>query len=140
MKELGRSIAAITSMIISGVALAQVPSPVERAYPEGVITGRVISGDGPEAGVWVIAETHETNTPFIKIVVTDDDGRFALPELPTATYDVWVRGYGLVDSAKIKGRPGDTDLELEAVIAATPQEAAQVYPGDYWLSLLEVPS
>src|SRR5690606_20473719 len=74
------------------------------------------------------------------IVVTDDDGRFALPQLPTATYNVWVRGYGLLDSEKIEGRPGDTDLELTATIAPTPQEAAQVYPGDYWLSLLEPPS
>ena len=75
-----------------------------RAYPEGFITGRVTS-TAPEAGVWVIAETKETNTPFIKIVVTDDQGRFMLPELPAATYSVWVRGYGLLDSAKVKGRP-----------------------------------
>ena len=82
---------------------AQSPAPAKRAYPEGFITGRVLNGTAPEAGVWVIAETKETNTPFIKIVVTDDQGRYTLPQLPSATYNVWVRGYGLVDSAKVKG-------------------------------------
>jgi hypothetical protein len=140
MKTLVRSIAAITTLLASGVTLAQAPAAADRSYPEGFITGRVTSSNGPEAGVWVIAQTEETNTPYIKIVVTDDDGRFTLPQLPEFTYSVWVRGYGLKDSAKIEGRPGDTDLELSAELAATPQEAAQVYPGDYWLSLLEMPA
>ncbi|HWK53246.1 MAG TPA: carboxypeptidase-like regulatory domain-containing protein [Hyphomicrobiales bacterium] len=140
MKKLLYPLTATVSLLASAIALAQVPGPVERVLPDGYITGRVTSSNGPEAGVWVIAETHETNTPFIKIVVTDDDGRFALPQLPEFTYNVWVRGYGLLDSEKIEGRPGDTDLELTAEIAPTPQEAAQVYPGDYWLSLLEPPS
>src|SRR5512139_383779 len=131
------------ALLLAGLAaavLAQAPSPARRAYPEGFMSGRVTSGAGPEAGVWVIAETHETNTPFIKIVVTDDEGRFTLPQLPSATYSVWVRGYGLLDSARIKGRPGDTDLELKAEVAKDPKDAAKVYPGDYWLSLLEVPA
>ena len=67
----------------------------------GVITGTVTSSNGPEAGVWVIAETDDLETVFRKIVVTNDDGRFLLPELPDAGYDVWVRGYGLVDSTPI---------------------------------------
>ena len=133
MKKLVHAIATITSMMSAGLVAAQTPAPDERAYPEGFITGRVMGENGPEAGVWVIAETKETNTPFIKIVVTDDEGRFALPQLPDNTYNVWVRGYGLLDSAKIEGRPGDTDLELTAETAKTPQEAAKVYPGDYWL-------
>ena len=98
------------------------------------------SSRGPEAGVWVIAETTELQTPFVKIVVTGDDGRYVLPQLPTATYNVWVRGYGLVDSQRVEGRPGDTALDLTAVLASTPAEAAKVYPGDYWLSLLQPPS
>src|SRR5688572_28670846 len=93
MKKLACSIAALTALVASGASMAQAPGPAERAYPDGFITGRVTSGAGPEAGVWVIAETHETNTPLIKIVVTDDEGRFTLPQLPTATYNVWVRGY-----------------------------------------------
>lgn len=130
------------SLILAGLtvsAVAQVPAPARRAYPEGFITGRVTNEGAPEAGVWVIAETKETNTPFVKIVVTDDQGRFTLPQLPDATYRVWVRGYGLRDSEKVKGRPGDTDLELKAVKAKDALEAAQVFPGDYWLSLLHVP-
>ena len=79
--------------------------------PDGFIGGVVTSSRGPEAGVWVIAETDELKTPFIKIVVTDDAGRYVLPQLPTATYNVWVRGYGLADSDKVEGRPGDTALE-----------------------------
>jgi hypothetical protein len=108
--------------------------------PEGFISGKVASSKGPEAGVWVIAETTELKTPFVKIVVTDDEGRYVLPQLPEATYRVWVRGYGLVDSMPVEGRPGDTSLDLTAVIASTPQDAAKIYPGNYWLSLLQPPA
>ena len=104
----------------------------------GVMTGTVTSTAGPEAGVWVIAETDELETVYRKIVVTDDAGRFLMPELPEATYDVWVRGYGLVDSAHVDASPG-ADLTLAATLAATPQEAAQVYPANYWLSLIDLP-
>ena len=109
------------------------------APANGVITGVVRSDKGPEAGVWVIAETKDLPTNFIKIVVTDDQGRFLLPELPTANYSVWVRGYGLVDSAKVTMKPGANTVTLNAVTAKTPQEAARVYPGDYWLSMLAPP-
>ena len=107
-----------------------------RQPADGFIGGVVTSTRGPEAGVWVIAETTELKTPFIKIVVTDDAGRYVLPQLPTATYNVWVRGYGLADSDKVEGRPGDTALNLTAKIASSPAEAAKVYPGNYWFSLL----
>jgi hypothetical protein len=110
-----------------------------RALPEGFISGTVKSSRGPEGGVWVIAETAELKTPFIKIVVTDDAGRYVLPQLPAATYNVWVRGYGLADSDRVEGRPGDTGLDLTAKVAASPAEAAKVYPGNYWLSLLQPP-
>src|SRR6266699_6700592 len=69
--------------------------------PTGYIQGVVQSDKGPEVGVWVIAETKDLLTNFIKIVVTDDQGKFMLPELPNANYSVWVRGFGLVDSLKI---------------------------------------
>ncbi|HXS30889.1 MAG TPA: carboxypeptidase-like regulatory domain-containing protein, partial [Steroidobacteraceae bacterium] len=140
MNKLKHTLISLALTTIAGSALAQAPAPTKRAYPEGFISGRVTNGTAPEAGVWVIAETRETNTPFIKIVVTDDQGRYTLPQLPNATYSVWVRGYGLADSAKVKGRPGDTSLELKAVTAKDAREAAKVYPGDYWLSLLQVPA
>ena len=76
--------------------------------------GVVTSAKGPEAGVWVIAETHDLPTRYIKIVVTDDEGRYLLPDLPKANYEVWVRGYGLVDSPKVKSAPGKI-LNLTAV-------------------------
>jgi hypothetical protein len=102
------------------------------------IGGVVTDSKGPEAGVWVIAETTELPTKFRKIVVTDDAGRYLLPELPKATYKIWVRGYGLVDSKPVEATPGKT-LALTAVIAPNAQAAAQYYPADYWYSLLNIP-
>jgi hypothetical protein len=102
------------------------------------ISGTVSGPAGPEAGVWVIAETEDLPTPYAKIVVTDEEGRFVLPEMPQATYEVWVRGYGLVDSEPITATPGD-ELALDAVVAPSPQAAAHYYPAGYWFSLLETP-
>src|SRR5687767_14489026 len=101
----------------------------------GVVTG---SG-GPEAGVWVIAETRDLPTGFRRIVVTDDRGRYVVPDLPKANYDVWVRGYGLVDSPKTQAAPG-RNLNLTAVPAPDARAAAQYYPSNYWFSLLRVPA
>jgi hypothetical protein len=100
--------------------------------------GVVRSANGPEAGVWVIAETIDLPTKFIKIVVTDDQGRYVLPELPKATYSVWVRGYGLVDSAKVRSAPGRL-LNLTAVTAPTPAAAAEYYPAQWWYSMMQIP-
>ena len=83
------------------------------ASPQGYIGGVVQGASGPEAGVWVIAETKDLPTNFIKIVVTDDRGRFMLPELPSANYSVWVRGYGLVDSTPVQLKPNATDVTLQ---------------------------
>src|SRR5256885_3828748 len=99
----------------------------QRRSPQGYIAGVVRSSSGPEAGVWVIAETKDLPTNFIKIVVTDDAGKFMLPELPAATYRVFVRGYGLVDSMPVQLKPGAADVQLAATLAKTPQEAAKVY-------------
>src|SRR5437660_1555301 len=101
--------------------------------------GGVVSGPrGPEAGVWVIAETSSTPTRLIKSVVTDDQGRYLVPDLPAGDYDVWVRGYGLVDSPKVKATPGKV-VNLKAVAAPDKKAAAQYYPAQYWFSLLQVP-
>jgi hypothetical protein len=100
--------------------------------------GVVSSPNGPEAGVWVIAETTDLPTKFVKIVVTDERGRYLVPELPKANYSVWVRGYGLVDSPKVKSAPGKT-LDLKAVVAPDKKAAAEYYPALYWFSLLQVP-
>src|SRR5258707_766026 len=102
------------------------------------IGGIVTSAKGPEAGVWVIAETTELPTRFAKIVVTNERGQYLIPDLPKANYNVWVRGYGLVDSPKVKAGPGKT-LDLKAVVAPDAKAAAQYYPAGYWISLLNVP-
>jgi hypothetical protein len=127
------------SILVTSAIAASLVSAQRRA-PDGYLAGVVKSAQGPEAGVWVIAETRDLPTNFIKIVVTDDQGRFMLPELPTATYSVWVRGYGLVDSTPVQLKPRTDPLALTAIVAKTPLEAARVYPGNYWLSLLEPPA
>jgi hypothetical protein len=108
------------------------------AIDDDDIGGVVGSSKGPEAGVWVIAETTDLPTRFAKMVVTDDQGRYVLPDLPKATYNIWVRGYGLVDSPKVKGSPGK-NLNLKAVVAANEAAAAKYYPAIYWYSMLKIP-
>src|SRR5580704_15596576 len=103
------------------------------------IGGQVIGDKGPEAGVWVIAETKDLPTKYAKVVVTDDQGRFVIPDLPDANYKVWVRGYGLSDTAQLDARPGK-QLEFKAAPAASAAAAAQLYPGMYWYSMLDIPA
>jgi len=102
------------------------------------IGGTVTSANGPEAGVWVIAETADLPTRYAKLVVTDDQGRYLIPDLPKANYRIWVRGYGLIDSHKMTSEPGNI-VNLVAVPAPNPAAAAEYYPGMYWYSLLDIP-
>ena len=129
-----------TGMLVVGTAIVLATALLAQSIGEAGddLRGVVSSPLGPEAGVWVIAETDDLDTRFRKIVVTDDEGRFLVPDLPAAAYKIWVRGYGLVDSAPVMGRPGAT-LGLSVTLARTPQEAAKVYPANYWYSLLEPP-
>jgi hypothetical protein len=99
----------------------------------------VTSPGGPEAGVWVIAETTDLPTKFAKIVFTDDVGRYLIPDLPRANYRVWVRGFGLIDSPKVEASPGRT-LDLTAVPARSEKDAAEYYPAMYWWALLNPPA
>ncbi|HEY5899837.1 MAG TPA: hypothetical protein VIV54_19885 [Burkholderiales bacterium] len=100
----------------------------------GVVTGP----QGPEGGVWVIAETTDLPTRFARIVVTDAQGRYLIPDLPEANYQVWVRGYGLVDSPKMRSVPGRR-LDHTAVVAPNERAAAQYYPAIYWYSMMKIP-
>ncbi len=102
------------------------------------IGGIVMGPDGPEAGVWVIAETDDLPTRFVRSVATDDEGRYVIPDLPDATYLVWSRGYGLLDSTKIEAAPGD-QVHLAPEIAPDERSAAQIYPALYWGSMMEIP-
>jgi len=129
-----------------GIAVLLTAYPVELesqqkaavAIDKDDIGGVVTSAKGPEAGVWVIAETTDLPTRYAKMVVTDDQGRYVLPDLPKATYNLWVRGYGLVDSPKVKATPGRL-VNLKAVIAPNETAAAQYYPAIYWFSMLKIP-
>ncbi|MSO35385.1 MAG: carboxypeptidase regulatory-like domain-containing protein [Acidobacteria bacterium] len=112
--------------------------PAAIAVDADDLGGIVRSSKGSEAGVWVIAETTDLPTKYVKIVVTDDQGRYLLPDLPKAGYSVFVRGYGLVDSARVTAAPGKA-LNLTAVIAPNAHAAAQYYPAGNWLSMLRIP-
>ena len=118
---------------------AQQSAPAAVAIDGDDIGGVVTGPSGPEAGVWVIAETTDLPTRYAKMVVTDDQGRYVVPDLPKGKYKVWVRGYGLVDSAKVDGEPGKS-LNLTAVKAPNAAAAAQYYPAIYWYSMLKIPA
>ena len=138
VKRLVLATAAVMALATAGCQTRQgiAPSPVTEGDD---IVGVVTGAKGPEAGVWVIAETSDLPTKYTKIVVTDDQGRYAIPDLPKARYSVWVRGYGLVDGQKQPATPGST-LNLQAGREASAKEAAEIYPSMYWFSLLKVPA
>src|SRR5499426_210409 len=133
-----------SAALLALIALVAAPKgiPAQQAPQVAIdnddIGGVVRSPSGPEAGVWVIAETTELPTKYAKMVVTDDQGRYVIPDLPTANYSVWVRGYGLVDSPKVRARPGQ-QLNLAAVPAPDDRAAAHYYPAIYWYSMLKIP-
>jgi hypothetical protein len=115
------------------------PATAQQVAIDNDDIGGVVRGpSGPEAGVWVIAETRDLPVRFIRIVVTDDQGRYVIPDLPKANYDIWVRGYGLVDSPKVKSEPGK-QLNLTAVPAPNDKEAAKYYPAIYWFAMMRLP-
>ena len=132
---LGLGASLVASLAVVGARQAGGAAP---AIDDDDVGGVVTGPNGPEAGVWVIAETTNLPTRLIKSVVTDDDGRYVVPDLPTAEYDVWVRGYGLVDSPKVKTTPGNI-VNLTAVAAPDKRAAAEYYPAQYWFSLLQLP-
>jgi hypothetical protein len=125
---------AVAAFLIAAPTFAQAQVNVGANDVGGTVTG----ASGPEAGVWVIAETTDLPTKFTKTVVTDDQGRYLVPALPKAKYKIWVRGYGLVDSPKVDAEPGKT-LDLKAVPAPNEAAAAEYYPGMYWYAMLKIP-
>ena len=130
-------IALVAAVLAADARAQQSPVPAV-AIDQDDIGGVVTSRFGPEAGVWVIAETTELGTRFAKIAVTDERGRYVVPDLPKAHYRVWVRGYGLVDSTKVAAEPGQT-LNLTAETAPSLAAAAQYYPAIYWASMIKIP-
>ena len=101
----------------------------------GVVTSRF----GPEAGVWVIAETRDLGTRFAKIVVTDERGRYVDPrpaesQLPGLGARLWPGRL----RRRWRPQPGKP-LNLTAVVAPSLAAAAQYYPAIYWASMISVP-
>src|SRR5207302_9077597 len=135
-KALSTAVPAVTMFAAAARAQQNAPPAVEIDNDDigGVVTSRF----GPEAGVWVIAQTTELGTRLAKIAVTDERGRYVVPDLPKAHYRVWVRGYGLVDSPKVAAEPGKI-LDLTAETAPSLAAAAQYYPAIYWASMIKIP-
>jgi hypothetical protein len=135
---------AVVAAVLSAAAAAWLSGatintqPISPAIDRDDIGGIVTSDQGAEGGVWVIAETDELPTRLTRIVVTDDQGRFVVPDLPRAGYQLFVRGYGLLDSKRVAARPGER-VALTTVAAPSEREAAAVYPASYWLTVMRVP-
>ncbi|MGH9258127.1 MAG: carboxypeptidase-like regulatory domain-containing protein [Vicinamibacterales bacterium] len=138
-RALAAAIAVVVAVLLFGVNSGELVGQRPTVAIDGDDIGGVVTGTrGPEAGVWVIAETTNLPTKFIRTVVTDDQGRFVVPDLPKAMYNVWVRGYGLMDSAKVQSEPGKI-VNLSSLPAPSAQAAAEYYPAQYWFSLLQLP-
>ena len=138
-------ISAVSSIAIAALlAMPAAPAQAQQGDPAirigasdfgGVVTGP----NGPEAGVWVIAETTDLPTKFAKIVVTDDHGRYVMPDLPKANYEVWVRGYGLVDSAEVESAPGKIARPDRGARRRTRRPRPSTTRRMYWYSMLKIP-
>ena len=137
-RSLYLGVAAIAFAGFLAAAPVEVSAQTTVAIDNDDIGGVVTGASGPEAGVWVIAETTDLGTKMSKMVVTDDQGRYVLPDLPKAKYKIWVRGYGLIDSPKVDGEPGKI-INLTAVKAPNEAAAAEYYPAIYWYSMINVP-
>jgi hypothetical protein len=137
----GVAAAGIAAILAACAAQMDKPQVADEAIHVGAndLGGVVNGARGPEAGVWVIAETSDLPTKFTRIVVTDGRGRYLMPDLPQATFSVWVRGYGLVDSPKVRTAPGKL-LNLTAMEAPSAAAAAEYYPPIYWYSMLKIPA
>ncbi len=129
------AVAALTCVLAFTGCMPKIAA-APKAWP-GEISGVVAGQRGGEAGVWVIAETTDLPTRYAKIVVTDDHGRFLTPDLPKASYRVFARGYGILDTLSAKATPG-MSVRLQAK-AANAADAARGYPAVYWYSMLNIP-
>ena len=125
---IGASLAMAGALTFSTVLARQTPGDAVGVDADDI--GGVVTGPkGAEAGVWVIAETTDLPTKFSKTVVTDDRGRYLVPDLPKANYSVWVRGYGLVDSPKVAGVAGEDSQPHGSPGARCPQCGAVLSRG-----------
>ncbi len=138
VRAIRRSVKVIAAAAILSASSASRSTAAELQIDDDDIAGVVTSAKGVEAGVWVIAESNEFKTRFAKIVVTDEQGRYLIPELPKSNYQLWVRGYGLVDSTKVAATPGHL-VNLTAIVAPDAAGAAQAYPAAYWYAMMKTP-
>jgi len=132
-----------SAALLALAALVAAPSrlPAQQAAQVAIdhddVGGVVRSRSGPEAGVWVIAETTELPTKYAKMVVTDDQGRYVIPDLPTANYSVWVRGYGWwIRQGARKARPA---AQSHRGAGARRAGGRALLPAIYWYTMMKIP-
>ena len=61
------------------------------------------------------------------------------PICRAVNYQVWVRGYGLVDSPKVRGEARASSSISPRSPAPNEAAAAHYYPAIYWYSMLKIP-
>src|SRR5260221_8991433 len=92
--------------LVSNAPVVAQPKPTAPAASVAIDAddiGGIVSGpNGPEAGVWGIAQTTHLPTRLTRSLVTHDPGRHLIPHLPTANYQILVRGYGFVGSPQLR--------------------------------------
>ena len=122
------------ALSIVGIAAQRSSDPI--AIDADDLAGIVSGPKGPEAGAWVIAETTDLPTRSHGSSSRTIAAGICCPTCPRRTLQVWVRGYGLVDSPKVQATPGKL-VNLTAVVAPDARAAAQYYPAGYWFSLVK---
>ena len=87
----------------------------------------------------MIAETTDLGTRFAKMAVTDERGRYVMPDLPKAK----LQGVGarLWPRRLAEGRCASraSILDLTAEVAPSLAAAARYYPAAYWYSMVKIP-
>ena len=136
-RRLGLAVCLAASLL--GVAHGQAPRATIALDPDD-IGGVVTSDRGPEAGVWVIAETTDLPTKFVRIVVTDDQGRYVAARSAEGVLRRlgarlrarrWSTGSGCARQDAEPSSPSPRPIA---------RAAAEYYPAGYWLSLIRVPA
>src|SRR3712207_1193685 len=129
------SIAAVATSATFAAAFVPLRHPVAAPAPPHVgpadIGGTVTGPKGPEAGVWVIAETSEVPTKYAKVFDTDDGDRDLNPDPTRRSYSVIMHDIGRVHTQKRHETQGGT-LALRPVQAARARALDEYYPAGCW--------
>lgn len=103
---------------------------------EAATLSGIIKANG--GGAWVMAMDESLPTRPRTIVVSGPHERYEIPDLDASKkYTVLGRAYGCEDKWIHDVSPGKLPIELNCDIS--PQEAAEIYPANYWGSIIHFP-